>query len=1215
MLSSRTGTALSAAPERILSIQIMPQGRWTQPELSVGSPCSSLDVFGVYRCWMVKDKSPAHAVWKDLTKPIISLLDDQFEHLDAGDSDLIFEMFMIGRKPTSSVPTILFGSESKSCRQKAMALVEKKSILAAYPGVVMAGRSKMPKLLAQGEDSELLFLPSGVYLNGPLRTCGTSVLISFSPRRPPRIATIGGIVCIEEELYGVTAGHAFREVKVVSDHADDDVEFSFFGGSDPFDSSDDEDESVEMTSQASMSSGSSLSPDTNDFKLGGHRRKSLSSSLGSESTERSTLTRHSKTPIEDMRTKFGTRFASSDPDGSCDWALVKIEHPTLLEFPRTDEYMANNLNLGSKIIYPNSIATGSFDTDVLTCTGSGGVVQGRLSGVAAFKRAAGQKGFQQLLTMRLSTGSFHDGDCGSWVCDARTGAVYGHIVSGYPGTASAYLVPSDDIFQDMQQNLGKSVQLLTRTLAARNAALAIWGHIDIDDISKDHNVDDRGHSLKQVVKDLPRTVYVAQTEDGEKPISNLAQNTKTGLVLGRHTGENKQAAPGTGIMSSHYQGTTSSSLRPPTAAPPRKKKESSLDLSSDSGSGRISTSSASLFSARGKAPHRTSTYEALERQTVAVARRNSIKEGKLPEAIPSIPFGAELSGSEHTRGNNERVQSEIAGINASKAHVIAAAAAKQAKQDKQLEASTDTKVKLRKSSSLSQTKKTTKQPSSSHADKNSSIPALPIGRVISGNAITAARSQVLSASLLMMPQPMPLHLQTVSSARNRAMSYYASNTNSGYNAVAPGPLASAYGQPPRSILGQQSYPPAVPHQSGFQDAAPQQSQPHLPRVPGNSFGPTTGLDLYGQPTMEARPLSARFATPQGSKRERFREFLDDDIGYASAAESPLKQQNIPGPPRPNSALGTREYEMPSGLRRITSGPQMGNGPTMDPPVQVPSGRPNLYYGTPPRLPDTNQRSASYNLDRYDGDVRIEPAISTRRDGRIHSVVYDERRPDDSNFYEEKLRQATSYQEDVARLFTTPLTAESLRRTQRHRPPSSRETRSTRSSRHTISGDTRSTRSSRVTRSRSASSASSVTSIDESSSKQSDSHKARRVHDANEDVTIKLLGGARVMVGGTQIDCGDGGGQIVIGRMRSLLDNNEPPKDQTNYDFLRTENLRRRFERSISTPVDEKSNLSMVSGASDETIGKGNGNGNKSQTGGLSAPAAHYSGDSTRTFGC
>jgi hypothetical protein len=54
-----------------------------------------------------------------------------------------------------------------------------------------------------------------------------------------------------------------------------------------------------------------------------------------------------------------------------------------------------------------------------------------------------------------------DGDCGSWVFDRATGDVYGHIVSGFPGTGTAYIVPSVQIFQDIQRKLRKSVELFT----------------------------------------------------------------------------------------------------------------------------------------------------------------------------------------------------------------------------------------------------------------------------------------------------------------------------------------------------------------------------------------------------------------------------------------------------------------------------------------------------------------------------------------------------------------------------------------------------------------------------------------------------------------------------------------------------------------------------------------------------------------------------------
>ncbi|KAH6703323.1 hypothetical protein BKA61DRAFT_196024 [Leptodontidium sp. MPI-SDFR-AT-0119] len=1139
MLSSHSSTVLSVAPERVLSIQIMPQCGWRQPELSVGSPCSSLDLLGIYKCWMVKDKSPAHAVWKDVSKRIINLLEDQFEHLDAGDSDLTFEMFMVGRRSTSSVPTILFSCESKSCRQKAMALVQKKSILAAYPGVLMAERSRMPKLLAQGEDSELLFLPSGVYLNGPLRTCGTSVLISFGPKRPTRIATIGGIVCIEEELYGVTAGHAFSEVKGTTNSDDNDAEFSFFGDSDPFDSSDEEHELVEMTSQASMSSGSSQSPDTNEFKFDGLRRKSLSSSLSSRSTEKVSLTRQSTIPMEDAQKRYGSLFASSDPDGSYDWALIKIEHPTFLDFPRTDEYTANNLKLNSKIVFPNSIAMGSVDTDVLTCTGSGGVVQGKISGVAAFKRAAGQKEFQQLLTMRLNMGSFHDGDCGSWVCDTRTGAVYGHIVSGYPGTGSAYLIPSEEIFQDMQRTLGKSVQLLTRTLAARNAALAIWGHIDFAPLYS-KPAEDRENKLMPDGKDfIPRPVYVAQTEVDEELFPDPSKNTVARPGIFDGVNAERVVSPEMEKPSSHQQTPLPTTPVKPSPRIVHRRLSSSYNPTIDLGSSSSKRTTASIPpSDQTKNTSRLPINDLIESSWVATPRASSVKDERMPGVSSSATFGPEALDSVQERRERQLwLRDRLAELNPGKAQVSAnKATLKETKPDKQPKIPSDSKGKdqdvfaylKRRNNQM------VKRPSlSGLANKPFAVPATPVGR----------------DSPAIRPQPIPSRPRAMSSVGSPPISYYPSTMDSGYGSAGPVTVASAYGQQPQPFPVRPSYLPSI------------------------------GSQYYEHPRAQPRPLAARFATPQQDlNKERFQEFLDDEDGYASAAEGSVKKKHIAGPPRPNSVLGVRDYEMSPALRRTTVRPATADRQTMSPPTRPLAGRPQAQYDIHPRRPDDIRRSVSYDIDRYNGNVRIEPAKSNAERFR-NPVGFDGEGSGDSKSYIEKLRQATSYQENIARASTAPLTAESLRRSQRRRAPSSRDTRSTRSSRRTRS------RSATSGSSSSSSSASSLTSKDESSSKHPVSFKVRKASDENEDVTIKVTGRARLMVGGAQIDCNDGG-EIVINRMRSIVDNTGRPEDRTNYDFLDSGDLRRRFERSASTPGDEKSNLSKVSGTSDETVVRG-----------------------------
>jgi hypothetical protein len=95
----------------------------------------------------------------------------------------------------------------------------------------------------------------GVYLNGPLQSCGIAVLISRDCVTPPKKATIGGIVCIGDEHYGLTTAHAFDEVEEAESISDGGFEFAFYGLGQSADSSDDEDDSM-MTSRGEENSKS-----------------------------------------------------------------------------------------------------------------------------------------------------------------------------------------------------------------------------------------------------------------------------------------------------------------------------------------------------------------------------------------------------------------------------------------------------------------------------------------------------------------------------------------------------------------------------------------------------------------------------------------------------------------------------------------------------------------------------------------------------------------------------------------------------------------------------------------------------------------------------------------------------------------------------------------------------------------------------------------------
>ncbi|CZR68338.1 uncharacterized protein PAC_18237 [Phialocephala subalpina] len=402
-MSSRTTTTISTvvATTTKLSLSTMPPCRWQQPELSIGPRCQSLDVLGVYKCWSLKDKSPAHLVWNKVYKAIITLVEDQFEHLDARDSDLVVEMFMIGRKARTSSPTVLFSCESKSCRRKVIELVQKNSILACHPGISMAECSRLPRLLAFGEGLEMPILPPGVYVNGPLRSCGIDVLISGSHDKSPRKATIGGLVCVDDDYYGLTCAHAFSEAKEPDASGDRDLEFAFYGPDDPDDSSDGENDSVGMTSQGKKGLGqnSPLPPSTD--------------SISTDQDPPPTNPREISDTNEFTKpVLLGTLFAKTAPGLSFDWALVKIEHPDFL-IPHTTssnldlDIMVNKISSRGRVLCPKHIAHPLADARVLVCTGSiDGTYEGTLSTVASFMKAPGSEKFQEMWTVRCPDGSF-----------------------------------------------------------------------------------------------------------------------------------------------------------------------------------------------------------------------------------------------------------------------------------------------------------------------------------------------------------------------------------------------------------------------------------------------------------------------------------------------------------------------------------------------------------------------------------------------------------------------------------------------------------------------------------------------------------------------------------------------------------------------------------------------------------------------------------------
>jgi hypothetical protein len=390
----------------------------------------------------------------------------------------------------------------------------------------------------------------------------------------------------------------------------------------------------------------------------------------------------------------------------------------------------------------------------------------------------------------------------------------------------------------------------------------------------------------------------------------------------------------------------------------------------------------------------------------------------------------------------------------------------------------------------------------------------------------------------------------------RPQSFHAAQTSAA--GFGPPLSMSAYYQPQPLITP--SYPPPSPSSSYMRYAAPPQysvnvapqytvaaqpdyvSQPVPSRPLSSRFSPLGRVQAtydpiqrpssaFGQATYDPIPrTSSAFGTrdlPRSFNDTYDNSYFDD--GYTAASDGAAIRRERRGSIRVAGTMSRAEADSiampppttrPGILRRTTA------EYTIDPQSSYRDSRPLYREDPPPRRPSNNRHSVSYELGRGPESVRVESANS----GRRRQSFYESPPSTGSGGYEEKLSQATSYQEDVAGP-TVPLTADMLRKQQRRQGGSSRSTKSS-------------------------------ASRDESDYKKSATTRTTRSGSGNDDenVTIKVTGQARVMVGGAQIDCTEGG-EIEIKQQKSIRNGSE--RSNSEYGGPRTEDRRSRINQPIS----------------------------------------------------
>jgi hypothetical protein len=202
---------------------------------------------GPDRCW--EPIGPAKEKFDEISHQIKSLLDSRGEYLSEGVCVrrlLIFELYMIGRTAELAKPTIIFSSENKTQRQRAKKLVRESGILSGYPGMGLGESSRplrlsrSPKPLGEqsifSDDIEMSTCAgsssvpeASIWYSSQLSgMCCTPITIKREDTEALlsiRKSTLG-VVCIGDELLGLTVAHAFFDDSDNESSSGSDLEFS-----------------------------------------------------------------------------------------------------------------------------------------------------------------------------------------------------------------------------------------------------------------------------------------------------------------------------------------------------------------------------------------------------------------------------------------------------------------------------------------------------------------------------------------------------------------------------------------------------------------------------------------------------------------------------------------------------------------------------------------------------------------------------------------------------------------------------------------------------------------------------------------------------------------------------------------------------------------------------------------------------------------------------
>jgi hypothetical protein len=446
--------------------------RWLHPEQSTGDIYSGINLGGKF-CWDAV--GPARATFVSLGSEIKAFLDKQSDPIR---SPVTWTMYMIGRTPESSRPTIMFCGADKNSRKFVKDTVDKSGLLDKYPGVETGGCSQEFRRFALNDAidppfSSLPTLEKSILYSPSQVGQGMQIFIrGYNGYHPEfRKSRCGGLLYHQGRRFVQTVAHVFEK----TDSFDS---LETYPGSDcPFEFElDDYSESGMEDPDVEISSSGSGTPETNYDDIGlSPTSNSETSSISQECCGRSLLAvedpeEHTENKVipepqfqlQSPLSSFGSSliFSVNGSSMGLDYCLIEIESSRTSSFEEAFHNSGLSPTFGSFI---EPIVTGRpRDVEVFALTGRPNPIRGRLSGTPTFLMLPGSAFAQEVWTVR-DLYAIADGDCGSWVVDVATGDLYGHIIAGSPKSGLTYIIPTQLVLEDLRERFGEEWSLNPKT--------------------------------------------------------------------------------------------------------------------------------------------------------------------------------------------------------------------------------------------------------------------------------------------------------------------------------------------------------------------------------------------------------------------------------------------------------------------------------------------------------------------------------------------------------------------------------------------------------------------------------------------------------------------------------------------------------------------------------------------------------------------------------